>query len=149
MAIGLSVLISVVSVAETNAQVLNEILRRMDVNNKALQSLTASLTMVKTNTQLNVSDTTTGTTSYLPKSKLTGGKMQKKLYRYHTLFPGGLRDTPAEKLLQKHPEQLIQSAVKGMLPKNRLGRKLIKKLKVYAGAEHKHAAQEPKPLALR
>lgn len=83
------------------------------------------------------------------KVKLTGGKMQKKLYRYHTLFPGGLRDTPAEKLLQKHPEQLIHSAVKGMLPKNRLGRKLIKKLKVYAGAEHKHAAQEPKPLALR
>jgi large subunit ribosomal protein L13 len=83
------------------------------------------------------------------KVKLTGGKMQKKLYRYHTLFPGGLRDTPAEKLLVKHPEQLIQTAVKGMLPKNRLGRKLIKKLKVYAGAEHKHAAQEPKPLALR
>lgn len=83
------------------------------------------------------------------KVKLTGNKMQKKLYRYHTSYPGGLRDTPAEKLLQKHPEQLIQTAVKGMLPKNRLGRKLIKKLKVYAGAEHKHAAQEPKPLALR
>jgi large subunit ribosomal protein L13 len=83
------------------------------------------------------------------KVKLTGGKMQKKLYRYHTSFPGGLRDTPAEKLLQKHPEQLIQTAVKGMLPKNRLARKLIKKLKVYAGAEHKHAAQEPKPLSLR
>jgi large subunit ribosomal protein L13 len=83
------------------------------------------------------------------KVKLTGGKMQKKLYRYHTHFPGGLRDTPAEKLLGKHPEQLIQTAVKGMLPKNRLGRKIFKKLKVYAGPEHKHAAQEPKPLALR
>ena len=79
MAIGLSLLISVVSVTETNAQVLNEILRRMDVNNKALQSLTASLTMVKTNTQLNVSDTTIGTTSYLPKSKLTGGKMYVRI----------------------------------------------------------------------
>ena len=75
MAIGLGMLVSVVSVTGTKAQVLPEIMRRMDVNNKALQSLTASVTMVKVNTQLNIPDTTLGTTSYLPKSKLTGNKM--------------------------------------------------------------------------
>lgn len=83
------------------------------------------------------------------KVKLTGDKMQKKLYRYHTQYPGGLRETPAAKLIQKHPEDLIRSAVWGMLPKNRLGRKMIKKLKVYAGSEHKHVAQTPQPMALR
>ncbi|ACY16526.1 50S ribosomal protein L13 [Haliangium ochraceum] len=83
------------------------------------------------------------------KVKLTGGKMQKKLYRYHTQYPGGLRSFTAEKLIQRHPEDLIRSAVRGMLPKNRLGRKMLKKLKVFAGTEHKHGAQEPKPLALR
>ena len=83
------------------------------------------------------------------KVKLTGGKMQNKLYRYHTQYPGGLRSFTAEKLLARHPEDLIRSAVRGMLPKNRLGRKMLKKLKIYAGAEHKHDAQEPQPLALR
>lgn len=82
------------------------------------------------------------------KIRLTGNKLKDKLYRYHTLFPGGLRETPAEKLLAAHPERLLQAAVRGMLPKNRLGRKIFKKLKVYAGPEHQHVAQVPRPLAL-
>ena len=82
------------------------------------------------------------------KVRLTGDKMKDKLYRYHTEYPGGLRETPAEKLLASHPERLIQTAVKGMLPKNPLGRKMLKKLKVYAGGEHEHAAQMPRPMPL-
>lgn len=82
------------------------------------------------------------------KVHLTGNKMKNKLYRYHTLYPGGLRETPAEKLLAKHPENLIRAAVWGMLPKGPLGRKIIKKLKVYAGPEHQHAAQLPQKLEI-
>jgi large subunit ribosomal protein L13 len=80
--------------------------------------------------------------------KLTGRKMTDKLYRHHTLFPGGLVEIPAEKLLATHPDRAIRRAVWGMLPKGPLGRRLIKKLKVYAGSEHGHAAQQPRPLAL-
>ncbi len=80
MAVTLGILFSAVSVRETNAQnVINEILRRMDIYNKSLQSLTAGVTMVKHNPQLNVSDTTVGTTSYLPKSKATGNKMYVRI----------------------------------------------------------------------
>jgi len=82
------------------------------------------------------------------KVKLTGNKMADKLYHRHTGFPGGLRTTNAEKLLVNKPEELIKKAVKGMLPKNKLGRQMFKKLKVYAGADHPHAAQQPKELAL-
>jgi large subunit ribosomal protein L13 len=82
------------------------------------------------------------------KVRLTGNKMKNKLYRYHTSYPGGLRETPAEKLLGRHPEQLIRDAVWGMLPKGRLGRRIIKKLKVYAGPEHNQVAQTPRPLEL-
>jgi large subunit ribosomal protein L13 len=80
--------------------------------------------------------------------KLTGRKMTDKIYRHHTLFPGGLVEIPAEKLLATHPDRAIRRAVWGMLPKGPLGRRLIKKLKVYAGSEHEHAAQQPRPLAL-
>ena len=80
------------------------------------------------------------------KVKLTGKKWQIKLYRDHSLFPGGLRTQTAEQLLKRHPTDLIERAVWGMLPKGPLGRRIYKKLKVYAGAAHPHAAQQPKPV---
>jgi len=77
------------------------------------------------------------------KVKLTGSKEQKKLYYRHTLHPGGLKTANAAKLREKHPEDLVISAVKRMLPRNALGRQMMTKLKVYAGPEHKHKAQQP------
>lgn len=82
------------------------------------------------------------------KVKLTGNKLAAKMYHRHTGYPGGLRSINAEKLLQSKPEELIKKAVKGMLPKNKLGRQMFRKLKVYAGSEHPHAAQQPKELVL-
>ncbi len=79
---------------------------------------------------------------------LTGNKWQEKKYRWHSGFPGGLREMTAERLRDVRPEELIRRAVKGMLPKNRLGRRLNTKLKVYAGAEHPHAAQLPQTLEI-
>src|SRR5436190_19317511 len=80
------------------------------------------------------------------KVKLTGKKWSGKLYRDHSLFPGGLRTQTAQQLVKRHPTDLILRAVWGMLPKGPLGRQIYKKLKVYAGADHPHAAQQPKPL---
>jgi len=77
------------------------------------------------------------------KLKLTGSKAEDKIYHRHTGYPGGIRTTTAGKLLQLRPERLIEMAVHGMLPKNRLGRRLFTKLKIYRGAEHPHAAQQP------
>lgn len=77
------------------------------------------------------------------KIKLTGNKLKQKNYTYHTGYPGGLRQVPYRELMEKNPEKIIELAVKGMLPKNRLGRSMIKKLKVYRGEEHKHEAQQP------
>jgi large subunit ribosomal protein L13 len=82
------------------------------------------------------------------KIHLTGKKWQIKLYRDHSLFPGGLQTKTAEELMKRHPADLIKRAVWGMLPKGPLGRRIYKKLKVYTGAEHPHAAQQPKPLKL-
>jgi len=82
------------------------------------------------------------------KVRLTGNKLSAKMYHRHTGFPGGIRSINANDLLEKKPEMLIQSAVKGMLPKNTMGRKMFSKLKVYAGSEHPHSAQQPKELAL-
>jgi large subunit ribosomal protein L13 len=82
------------------------------------------------------------------KVKLTGNKGETKLYRWHTEFPGGLKTLPAAQFIDKHPERAIERAVKGMLPKGPLGRRLIKKLKIYTGATHEHAAQQPQTLAL-
>lgn len=82
------------------------------------------------------------------KVKLTGNKLADKKYYRHSGYPGGIRSANAGELLEKKPEMLIQAAVKGMLPKNRLGRKMFTKLKVYAGGEHPHNAQQPKELAL-
>jgi large subunit ribosomal protein L13 len=74
---------------------------------------------------------------------LTGRKMDQKKYYRHSGYIGGLKEITAKKLMEKRPEDLIRFAVKGMLPKNRLGRKLFKKLKVYAGDQHPHQAQQP------
>ena len=82
------------------------------------------------------------------KLKLTGNKLADKKYYHHTGFPGGIRSITAEKLIEKKPEELVIKAVKGMLPKNKLGRQMIKKLKVYSGGEHPHSAQQPKSLSL-
>ena len=82
------------------------------------------------------------------KVRLTGRKWDQKTYYRHSGYPGGIRSVTARSLLEKHPERLIQSAVKGMLPKNRLGRKLARKLKVYIGPEHPHQAQQPEQLSL-
>ena len=82
------------------------------------------------------------------KVRLTGKKWTDKLYRHHTGYIGGLKEITAEKLMQKDPTRIITSAVEGMLPKNRLGRAMSKKLKVYAGAGHPHAAQKPEPFPL-
>ncbi|WDV45377.1 50S ribosomal protein L13 [Clostridiaceae bacterium M8S5] len=82
------------------------------------------------------------------KIELTGKKLDQKLYRYHTGHPGGLKEIPYKNLMKNKPEFVIEHAVKGMLPKNSLGRKMIKKLKVYRGAEHNHAAQKPEVLEI-
>jgi large subunit ribosomal protein L13 len=80
------------------------------------------------------------------KAVLTGNKMNQKMYDHYTGYPGGLKEETAVNLQRRRPEVLIERAVKGMLPKNRLGRKMYKKLFVYAGAEHPHGAQQPKEL---
>jgi len=80
------------------------------------------------------------------KVTVTGNKMAAKKYYRHSLYPGGLTEVTLEEMLKKHPTRVVSHAVRGMLPKNRLGRQQIKKLKVYAGKSHPHQAQQPKPL---
>ena len=80
------------------------------------------------------------------KIRLTGRKAQQKLYYRHSGYPGGLRATPAGKMLQRHPETVLKEAVRGMLPKNPLGRECLRKLRVYRGEAHRHTAQQPVPL---
>jgi len=82
------------------------------------------------------------------KVRLTGDKLNQKIYYSHSTYPGGLKEITAGKLLAKAPEELIRKAVKGMLPKNKLGRQMFRKLKVYSGAEHPHQAQQPRELKL-
>ena len=82
------------------------------------------------------------------KIKVTGTKMTNKLYRRHSGWVGGLRTTALGDMLREKPERLIMMAVRGMLPKNKLGHAMLKKFKVYAGPEHPHAAQNPQPLTL-
>ena len=77
------------------------------------------------------------------KVKLTGNKWDQKIHAYHTGYPGGRREVSYQQLRDKRPEKIIELAIKGMLPKSRLGRKMYKKLKVYSGSEHPHAAQMP------
>ncbi len=82
------------------------------------------------------------------KIAVTGQRMEKKMYYRHSGYPGGLRELTLRQQLEKHPTRPVEIAVRGMLPKNRLGRKMIKKLKVYAGPEHPHEAQQPKVMEL-
>ncbi len=79
---------------------------------------------------------------------VTGGKMIDKIYYRHSGYPGGLKETTLRRMLDTHPERVIEGAVRGMLPHTKLGRQLFKKLKVYAGPEHPHGPQKPQPLAL-
>lgn len=80
------------------------------------------------------------------KIQVTGNKAKDKIYYHHTGYIGNLKSISFEKLLAEHPERVLEKAVKGMLPNNPLGRAMYSKLKVYAGTEHKHTAQQPKPL---
>ena len=82
------------------------------------------------------------------KVKVTGNKEQDKMYHHHTGYVGHLKSVNLAKLRQSHPERILEAAVKGMLPKNALGRAMFKKLKVYAGDQHKHAAQQPQALEI-
>ena len=82
------------------------------------------------------------------KIKVTGKKLEQKLYISHSDYPGGVRETTLKEMLEKKPEEVIRMAVKGMLPKAALGREMIRKLHVYAGAEHEHQAQKPEVLVL-
>jgi len=82
------------------------------------------------------------------KIRVTGKKAQQKRYTRYSGYPGGLKETIYEKMIEKHPERILEHAIKGMLPKNRLGRQMFKKLKIYAGDQHPHAAQSPEELKL-
>src|SRR6185437_9688780 len=80
------------------------------------------------------------------KVHVTGNKLQAKLYRRHSGYPGGLRERTLEEMLERRPQEVIRLAVKGMLPRNRLARQQLRKLRVYAGPDHPHEAQKPKPI---
>ena len=80
---------------------------------------------------------------------LTGNKLNQKMYRHHSGYIGGMKEIKAKDMIARKPEAVIELAVKGMLPKNALGREMIKKLKVYSGAEHEHAAQKPEKLEIK
>jgi large subunit ribosomal protein L13 len=82
------------------------------------------------------------------KLRVTGRKLDQKFYYHHSGYPGGIKSISLRDQLDRHPDRVIEAAIRGMLPKNRLGRRMIKKLKVYGGASHPHQAQQPKPLEL-
>ncbi len=82
------------------------------------------------------------------KVRLSGNKWEEKTYYSHSGRPGGLKETSAKSMLAKHPDRIIQQAVKGMLPKSKLGKQMIRKLKIYAGSSHPHRAQKPEALAV-
>lgn len=83
------------------------------------------------------------------KINLTGKKLDNKFYRHHSLYPGGLKETPYRKMIETKPELIVEEAVRRMLPKGPLGSKMLKKLKVYRGTEHNHEAQQPEVLELK
>jgi len=82
------------------------------------------------------------------KIRLTGEKLDKKVYRWHTLYPGGLREISARKVFESKPDKLVREAVLGMLPKNKLRKRLVKRLKIYLADQHPHAAQQPEAIKL-
>lgn len=79
---------------------------------------------------------------------LTGNKAAQKVYYHHTGYPGGIKETPYKIMIARHPERVLKFAIKGMLPKTRLGRQMLRKLHIYSGATHPHTAQQPRPIAL-
>jgi large subunit ribosomal protein L13 len=83
------------------------------------------------------------------KVRVTGAKAADKVYYHHSQYPGGLSEVPYERLAERRPERIVEKAIRGMLPRNRLGRQMLRKLAVYAGPEHPHEAQTPEPLELR
>ncbi|MFL6033039.1 MAG: 50S ribosomal protein L13 [Rubrobacteraceae bacterium] len=80
---------------------------------------------------------------------VTGRKAEQKVYRRHSGYPGGLKETSYEQMMERRPTEILRRAVKGMMPKNRLARQQLRKLKIYAGPEHPHAAQNPQPYEVR
>jgi large subunit ribosomal protein L13 len=82
------------------------------------------------------------------KIRLTGQKQEQKVYRWHTLYPGGLREKKASDLMESNPERILREAVLGMLPKNKLRKRLVQRLKIYRANQHPHVAQRPEPLSL-
>ena len=82
------------------------------------------------------------------KAVFKGSKAEQKVYRHHTRYPGGLRETSVAEMFERHPERVIELAVRGMMPKNKLGKAMAKKLKVYGDADHPHLAQRPRPYEL-
>ena len=82
------------------------------------------------------------------KVRVTGNKKTDKIYHHHTGYPGGIKSITFDKLIDKAPEQVIEKAVKGMMPKNKLSRSMLSKLKIYAGSAHPHSAQQPTPLEI-
>lgn len=82
------------------------------------------------------------------KVRVTGRKLDQKVYYWHSQYPGGIKSVTLRDQLARYPDRVVQAAVRGMLPKNKLGRRMIKKLKVYAGDSHPHQAQQPKPLKI-
>ena len=82
------------------------------------------------------------------KIAVSGNKVSDKLYHHHTGYPGGIKSIPFGEMLKKSPEMIIEKAVKGMMPKNKLSRAMLSKLKVYSGSEHPHSAQQPNPLEI-
>jgi len=133
-----------------------EIIRKwylVDANGKTLGRLAARVAGVLRGKHKPIFTTNVDTGDHVivinaDKIRLTGDKMRTKTYIYHTMYPGGLKSESAEHLHARKPTALLELAIKGMLPKNPLGKQMARKLKVYAGAEHPHQAQRPEPLAL-
>ena len=130
---------------------INELDRKwyvIDAEGKTLGRLASEIAMILSGTRKPTYTPFLDTGDYVivvnaEKIAVTGKKMTDKLYRSHSGYPGGLKETNLKTLLEKHPTYAVEYAVKGMLPKNSLGRQMFKKLKVYAGPDHKNAAQKP------
>ncbi|MBN2223606.1 MAG: 50S ribosomal protein L13 [Deltaproteobacteria bacterium] len=126
----------------------------VDANGKVLGRLASSISMILRGKNKPIFTPHMDTGDFVivinaEKVRLTGNKLTDKKYYSHTGYPGGIKEITAGKLLSEKPERVLIKAVRGMLPKNRLGRQLIKKLKIYAGPEHPHTAQNPKLLNIQ
>ncbi len=136
-----------------NASTVNKEWVLIDAEGQALGRLAAKVAMLlrgktKTNFTPHVDCGDNVIIINAEKVKLTGNKMTDKVYLSHSGYPGGQSETTPAKLMAKKPTAVVEKAIRGMLPKNRLGRELFRNLHVYAGPEHKHEAQQPKPMKL-